>query len=142
MNSLSPVRTWSLSIECGWREAYAFVSDPANLPQWAKTFCLSARLLENDWILETPQGALTLRMTPCNELGVVDHVVIPPSGEEVYVPMRVLPNGAGCEVLFTLFRRNMTLEQFKADIKLVEQDLNTLKEVLEKKALLPRKDIF
>lgn len=124
--------TWSISVACDWRAAYAFISDPANLPRWATTFCLSAKVSGKDWILETPQGSLGLRLTPGNEFGVVDHVVIPGSGEEVYVPMRVVPNGQGCEILFTLFRRAGE-EQFEADKKLVGMDLNKLKEVLETK---------
>jgi hypothetical protein len=54
-------------------------------------------------------------------------------GVEVYVPLRVLPNGAGSEVVFTLFHQpDMTPEKFREDIGLVEQDLQTLKTVLEK----------
>lgn len=64
--------------------------------------------------------------------GVLDHWVTPAPGVEVYVPMRVVANGEGSEVIFTLFQQpGMTDEQFAADARLVEQDLATLKKVLE-----------
>jgi hypothetical protein len=47
--------------------------------------------------------------------------------------LRVLPNGSGSEVVFTLFRApEMTPEKFAEDIGLVGRDLLTLKTVLEK----------
>jgi hypothetical protein len=58
--------------------------------------------------------------------------VSPASGVEVYVPLRVIPNGSGSELLFTIFRSpDMTDEKFAEDIGLVERDLNTLKQILE-----------
>lgn len=51
---------------------------------------------------------------------------------EIYVPMRVVANGAGSEVLFTLFRMpGVTDEEYAADTGLLEQDLGTLKQLME-----------
>jgi len=51
---------------------------------------------------------------------------------EVYVPMRVQPNGSGSEVIFTLFwLPGMTGQQFVEGVGMVERDLKTLKDVLE-----------
>jgi hypothetical protein len=36
---------------------------------------------------------------------VLDHTVVLPDGTEVYVPMRVVPNGGGSEVMLVLFRQ-------------------------------------
>jgi hypothetical protein len=59
--------------------------------------------------------------------------VTTPAGVEVYVPMRVLRNGSGSEVIFTLFRLpDMSDEQYAEDMQLVERDLKALKELLEK----------
>jgi hypothetical protein len=55
-----------------------------------------------------------------------------PSGVEVYIPMRVVANGDGSEVIFTLFRTpGMSDAVLERDIGLVEGDLATLKELLE-----------
>ena len=67
-----------------------------------------------------------------NTLGVIDHWVQVAPDVEVHVPMRVLPNASGSEVLFTLFQpADMSAEKFAADIQLVENDLQMLKQVLE-----------
>jgi hypothetical protein len=51
----------------------------------------------------------------------------------VYVPLRVVPNGSGSELTFTLFRQpGMTVQKFKEDAEWVLRDLTKLKAVLEK----------
>ena len=54
------------------------------------------------------------------------------SGLEVYVPMRVVKNGDGSEVMLTVFQTpEMTDERYAEDIKTVEKDLNHLKTIIE-----------
>lgn len=75
------------------------------------------------------------RFSDANEFGVLDHFVSPVEGLEFLVPMRVVPNGAGSEVLFTLFQTpEMTDEKFHEDAALVQRDIETLKAVLEHRA--------
>ena len=63
---------------------------------------------------------------------VLDHVVTLPEGQLVLNPMRVVCNGEGSEVMFTLFQLGgMSDGQFAKDAKMVEADLQTLKAVLE-----------
>jgi hypothetical protein len=62
----------------------------------------------------------------------MDHYVDTGKGPEVYVPMRVIANAEGAEVLLTLFRQpQMTQEQFLADAEWVKRDLSSLKDLLE-----------
>lgn len=127
-------KTFSITINRDAKSVYAFVSDLQNLPKWAKAFCLSIKKENADtWIGQTPQGEVRFKMTTKNTFGVLDHTVIPAPGVEVYVPMRVVANGEGSEIIFTLFKMpNMSDEQFARDQGLVQQDLASLKEVLEK----------
>jgi hypothetical protein len=84
-------------------------------------------------MVDTPQGPVKIRFADENRFGVMDHTVTTPSGVEVHVPMRVLANGSGSEVLFTLFRLpGMSEEKYAEDMRLVEGDLRALKELLEK----------
>lgn len=125
-------QTLNVSIECHPRKVYEFVSNLDNLPKWATTFVKEIRKSGDDWIAQTPQGPATFRMAAHNDFGVLDHTVIPAPGVEVFVPMRVVPNGSGSEVIFTLFRQpNMTDESFARDQEMVIRDLNTLKKLLE-----------
>ena len=128
------MKAQTLSVSIG-RDAgivYDFVSQLENLPKWATAFCLSIRPENGAWVAETPQGPLRIRISGKNNFGILDHYVSPAPGVEIFVPMRVVPNGGGSEVLFTLFRRpEMTEGQYAQDLKWVEQDLNTLKKVME-----------
>ncbi len=125
-------RTLSVSILRDPKSVYAFVSNLENLPQWATTFCRSATRSNDGWTIDTPQGPMTMRVTGNNDLGIVDHAVIPADGAAVFVPMRIVPNGPGSEVLFTLFQRpGMSDDQYAQDMRLVEQDLTSLKRVME-----------
>jgi hypothetical protein len=131
MPGVLPSRTVTISIERPPADVYRFVANPENLPQWAAGLGRSVRRAGRAWIVETSAGPLTVRFAPDNEFGVVDHVVRAP-GVEIPVPMRVIPNGTGSELLITVFQTDdMTDEKLAADVKMVERDLATLKKVLE-----------
>ncbi len=126
-------RTLSIYINCHPDRVYDFISDLENMPVWATTFCKSIKKADGGWIAMTLQGQVKIRLAKKNNFGVLDHYISPAPGVEVYVPMRVVPNGPGSEMIFTLFRLpDMSEEQYAEDAKLVEQDLRTLKGVLEK----------
>ena len=75
---------------------------------------------------------MKVRFTERNGFGVLDHYVIPEPGPKIYIPMRVISNGTGSEVLFTLFRLSeMSDEKFAEDAEWVKRDLNALKILLE-----------
>lgn len=124
--------TLGVTIDAPPATVYAFVANPENLPRWATAFCRSVRRDGDGWVVETPAGPASIRFAAENALGVLDHHVRPASGGEVYVPMRVVPNGAGSEVLFTLFREPGTPDDaFAADRAMVEADLARLRAALE-----------
>ena len=126
-------RTLSIAIACPPRKVYEFVSNPENLPRWATGLCKSVRRSDTGWAVETPQGPAQIWFAEKNDFGVLDHYVTLASGVEVYVPMRVVPNGSGSEVIFTLFKTpEMSDKQFAEDAGMVQRDLRTLKSVLER----------
>lgn len=125
-------RTVSVSIKCPPSDVYGFAADPRNLPQWATGLCRSIRPSGESWLVESPLGEVSFRFVPQNPFGVLDHVVTFSDGREVLNPMRVVPNGDGSEILFTLFQSaEMSDLQFVEDCATVEQDLRTLKRILE-----------
>jgi hypothetical protein len=127
-------RHLSVSIERPADAVYAFVADPANLPRWATAFCVSVRRSGDEWIVETPAAPVRIAFAAPNALGVVDHVVTVSPELEVFSPMRIIANGSGSEVVFTLFQRaGMSDAEFSDDAALVQQDLETLKRVMEER---------
>jgi hypothetical protein len=122
----------SVSIESGPHEVYEFASRPENFPRWATGLATALEPADDHWVANTPDGAIRVRFTPRNDHGVLDHHVTLANGIEVYVPMRVVANGSGSEVIFTLFRTpGMSDEDLARDIEWVTKDLGTLKTLLE-----------
>src|SRR5215472_11051191 len=113
-------------------EVYEYAGAPGNLPQWARGLGSSVEKIDDRWFVETPEGRVGFAFVRRNEYGVLDHYVTMPSGEVVCNPMRVIADGRGCEVVFTLRRPpGLSDEDFQADANAVAADLARLKRVLE-----------
>jgi hypothetical protein len=53
-------------------------------------------------------------------------------GGHFHNAMRVIPNGTGCEVLFTMLQYpGLADEQYRTDLETLRSDLKTLRGVLE-----------
>lgn len=121
-----------LSIERPWKEVYAFASDPVRMPEWAGGLANGLRKDGEEWIATGPLGAARIAFAPPNDYGVIDHIVTLPNGSKVFNALRVMPNGDGAEIAFTLLRQpQMTQADFEQDAAAVLADLNTLKAMLE-----------
>ncbi|KRC82730.1 hypothetical protein [Sphingomonas sp. Root241] len=127
-----PARTFSVSIRSDWRSLYGWIWRPEFFPNWASG--LAESNLRNDgdrWYADGPEGPIRIRFTPHNEHGVMDHFVDTGAGSEVHVPLRVIQNCDGAEVLLTLFRQpEMDEDKFAADARWVNRDLKKLKALI------------
>lgn len=123
----------SISIARPPGDVYEFASDPRNLPRWAGGLARSEVRKDGDaWIADAPFGTVRLRFAPRNSFGVMDHDVTLESGATIHNPMRVMPNGEGSELVFTLIRQpGISDAQLAEDRRAVENDLKTLKNLLE-----------
>ena len=130
--TIHAVRTISVGIDRDWRAVYEFLSVPPNFPRWASGLGANLEAAGDEWLASGPDGPIRIRFAPPNPFGVVDHVVVATSGAQTLNPMRVMPNGTGCEVSFTLFQApGMSDERFAGDAAWVARDLQTLKSLLE-----------
>ena len=108
----------SISVNRSPAQVYDFISNRENLPLWAS----GLESMEN----------IKIKFAEKNIFGVVDHDVTLATGTTFHNPMRVLPNGDGSEVVFTLFRRpEMSNDKFESDANWVLGDLKKLKSILE-----------
>ncbi len=123
------VRIVSVSIDRTLRDLYEAIWRPECFPLWASG--LSGSGLERDgdtWTARGPDGPMRIRFTGHNAFGVMDHFVDPGSGPEIHIPLRIIPNGGGAEVMLTLFRQpSMSAATFQADFEWVDRDLQALK---------------
>jgi hypothetical protein len=125
-------RTLSVTIDASPERVYAFVADPLNLPKWAAGLGRSISKIDGRWMVETPNGVVTVEFAPKNAFGVLDHTVTLPDGPKVYLPIRVVANGGGSELVLVLFQTpQMSDAQFEQDAGMVAADLRTLKKLLE-----------
>lgn len=109
---------------------YAYARDPFNLPHWASGLAgTSVEFADGSWTTDSPMGTITIEFVPDNSYGVLDHfVTLPEGGETFYNPMRVIPDGDGCEVVFTLRRAaGMTDEEYARDAATIAADLDRLR---------------
>ena len=128
----SEARKLSVFINRSAAEAYEFLSAPENFPKWASGLGTSLRRAGGDWIVETTEGPATVRFSERNSLGLLDHSVTRADGVVVHVPLRVIANGDGCDLVLTLFRQpQMSDEEFAADAEWVRRDLLAAKRILE-----------
>ncbi|MEK2643977.1 hypothetical protein [Bdellovibrio sp. BCCA] len=129
-----PARQISVSIQRPMNEVYEFAANPSNLPQWAEGLSRSSmQKFGDEWIADSPMGKVKVKFAEQNHFGVIDHDVTLPTGEVFHNPLRVVRNGDGSEVIFTLFRMpQMSDADFAKDAATVEKDLLRLKSLLEK----------
>ncbi len=127
----------SVSIARPPEQVYEFASDPRNMPRWAAGLARSELRKDGDeWVADAPFGQVRVRFVQRNTFGVMDHDVTLESGVTVHNAMRVGPNGEGSEFVFTLIRQpGMSDGQFAKDKAAVENDLKTLKDLLERREI-------
>lgn len=128
-----PARTFSIAIDQDWQALYDKVWQPEFYPRWASGLARSGLRKDGDrWIADGPDGPIHIRFTPHNRFGVMDHYVDLGADVEIYVPLRIIQNGNGAEVMLTLFHQpDMDAERFSADIDWVNRDLQALKRLVE-----------
>ncbi|TWT11486.1 SRPBCC family protein [Reyranella sp. CPCC 100927] len=125
-------RTISIRIERPWRTVYDFTSVPANFAAWAKGMGETLQRLDDHWIVQTPSSRMRVRFSEKNDFGVLDHALTASDGSEISVPLRVIANGGGSEVMLTVFRLpGMSDAALAADVDAVERDLHALKTLME-----------
>ncbi|MET0292534.1 MAG: hypothetical protein ABW136_09240 [Steroidobacteraceae bacterium] len=106
-----------MSIARPWREVHAFASSPVNFPLWA----------------EGLESGAVISVSPNADYGIADHTVELPDGTRIHVPLRVIANGEGAEVIFTFFQLPaMTAQDVERGAAAVATDLATLKRLLER----------
>lgn len=125
-------RSIDIAIRAPLAQAYGFASQPENFPRWAAGLSASLYREGDDWIADTPEGRAIVLFSPPNDFGILDHHVRLPGKPDIHIPLRMIANGEGTLVVFTLFRQpDMDDAAFDRDADLVTKDLQTLKALLE-----------
>lgn len=115
-------------------ELYEEFWRPEQFPKWASGLA-QASLHESPqgWKAQGPDGPVTITFSGHNSFGVMDHWVDQGDSNVIFIPLRIIANGDGSEVMLTLFQQpGMTDEMFLRDQQWVERDLRALKALAER----------
>jgi hypothetical protein len=119
--------TRQISIQASPQAVLDVVGDARALPRWAPNFATTVELAGGHWLVN---GELHIDLRVERELGTVDILRVghPPTGAY----SRVVPNGDGCEFLFTLFFPDGTdPAAVDAQMTVVEEELRTVRALAE-----------
>ncbi|CAN7478363.1 SRPBCC family protein [Rhizobium sp. LjRoot30] len=132
MNTMT-ARVVHTTIERPWQDVYDFAAQPQNMPLWASGLASGLTQQGGEWLADGgPVGTVRVRFAPPNNYGIIDHTVTMENGLLVHNALRVVPNGDGAEVMFTLLRLpGMDDSAFAADAAHVAKDLAALKAIME-----------
>jgi hypothetical protein len=125
--------TVTISIDCPVQAVYEFLADPRNLPSWlADIGGTIQQVRDEQWVVETPAGPYTFRFCPRNRFGVLDFAVFRADRSVLEMPVRVVANQGGTELMLTIHRTPDKAEVVHAsEVEWIRVDLATLKTLLE-----------
>src|SRR4051794_41850613 len=96
--------TQSISIDAPREAVLALVSDPTAFPRWASGFARAVRVDGPDWLVETGEGEVRLRVRVSADLGTVDYLVAAVLPDREMGPSsRAGPNAPGAANTFPRF---------------------------------------
>ena len=120
--------THSVTLNVPYDKAFAYLSDWRNQPQWAINFVKGIRREGEQIVMTTPFGDVPVQWRANRDLGTID-IVFP--GESV-LPTRLTAIGDSLVYTFTFsVPADQPDEEFQAGQRGMEEELHTLKRILE-----------
>ncbi len=121
------VDTQTITLPVSSEEAFAFLARPENLPRWAVGFARGIRRDGDDWIVQTAQGEIPIRVAADAARGTIDFSMDVVPSLEAVAYSRVVPNESGAEYVFTQFQLpGMADEVFAAQRAALAEELAIL----------------
>lgn len=126
----------SIELQVPSERAFAYLADPARLPEWASAF---ARVRDGRALLRTPQGEMEIELDveAHDAAGTVDWRMRFPDGSVARAFSRLVPGGAAsCIYSFVLMAPPVPLEQLEgaleAQSRTLAEELGTLRRILKR----------
>lgn len=124
--------TVSVSINAKPEKVWEFVADLNNWPQYTDFAKDIEQVNDTEWIFHTSQGDVRVITKFDKEKLLLDTVCIIASGEEQFIPYRVVPNGEGSEIIMTNQQTaSVNNEEYAEQIKWMKEELQNIKRILE-----------
>ncbi|MEK9195843.1 MAG: SRPBCC family protein [Patescibacteria group bacterium] len=130
--SLYKFDTFSVSIEAKPQAVWEFVADLNNWKQFSDFGKDIEKIKDNEWVFHTSQGDVRVITKFDKEKLLLDTICIIASGEEQFIPYRVVPNGDGSELIMTNHQGETSSgKEYAEQIKWMKDELATIKKILE-----------
>ena len=128
--------TQAISIDAPSSAVIDLLTDATAFPRWAAGFARSVRVEGDDWIVDTAEGQVRLRVRVSREFGTVDFLLADAlPGREIGAFARVVPNGRRSELVFTQFFADDMGDADLADYRaIVAIELQTVRALCERTA--------
>ena len=124
--------TVSVSITAKPEKVWEFVSDINNWPKFSEFASDIEKVKDGEWIFHTSQGDVRVIEQFDKEHLLLDHVCIVPSGDEQFIPYRVVPNGEGSELMMTNQQTDgVSDEEYAEQLRWMKEELEKVKELQE-----------
>ena len=126
--------TKTINIKASPDKVWDYFNDLSKWPIWAIHNVKSAKQGQNGyWLMEGPRGISKVKMNSNKATGILDHDFIDPGEGHWKVPCRVVLGSEGSHLMITFTKPDqMPDKAFEMGMKLLDEELIKLKEVLEK----------
>jgi cold-inducible RNA-binding protein len=133
MKNTHVAKTLTASLPGNPQTIFAFIADSENLSSWFSSFCRSLRRENGSLLVESPRGAVPVRFVRNDHSLVLDIVVQPAEGIELTHAIRLLSNGEGAEMVWTLVKPLGLLDSvFHEQLRWAGSALNALRKTPQK----------
>ena len=126
--------TKTVNIKASTDKVWGYVNDLSKWSEWAIHNVKSVGQGDNGfWLMDGPRGTSMVKMKSDKTTGILDHDFIDPGEGHWSVPCRVVAGNLGSHFMITFTKpEQMPDEAFEMGMKLLDEELLKLKEVLEK----------
>ena len=126
--------TKTVNIKASTDKVWDYVNDLSKWAEWAIHNVNSVRQGDNGfWLMDGQRGTSKVKMKSDKATGILDHDFIDPGEGHWSVPCRVVAGNLGSHFMITFTKpEQMPDEAFEMGMKLLDEELLKLKEVLEK----------
>lgn len=126
--------TVSVSINAAPQKVWEFVADINNWPKFSDFARDIEHVADGKWVFHTSQGDVQVIEKFDRERMLLDTICIVPSGDEQFIPYRVVPNGNGSELIMTNQQTaGVSDEEYAEQLTWMREELENAKKILERK---------
>jgi uncharacterized protein YndB with AHSA1/START domain len=134
IRQMAQTLTKTVDIKAPADKVWDYVNDLSLWAEWAVHNVQSVAKGENGyWMMTGPRGVSKVKMYSDKSYGLLDHGFIDPGEGLWHVPCRVVPVGENAHFMITFTKPDqMPDDAFSAGMKLLDEELSTLKSILER----------